>query len=315
MSLDSEKQILGSVLINPKIMSSVDLNEDHFSTVPHQHIFAAMRMMSGQQFDVVQLADFMSEHHVGTNWLAILGEMQKDVFSAANYKAHEVIVRKDAAKRFAMLAAQEILDADGSAEVVDSVVSRLLRQEQPQARSIVTLNEAVSEAFTAMEMAQGSQGVTGVPTGLAALDEKIDGYHAGELYIVAGRPGMGKTAFLLRNALSSGVPTLIFSCEQPSLQLGMRSLSLTARVNHHRMRIGKMEEHDWAALVAASGDLHDQRVFIDDRADQTIEGIRQSARYMYHKHDIKIILIDYIQLLTTRQKTQTRDQEITIISR
>lgn len=161
--------------------------------------------------------------------------------------------------------------------------------------------------------------VSGLATGFSMVDEITAGMHSGELIVVAGRPGMGKTAFALRImenvAVELGKPCAIFSLEMSSEQIVQRLLSSRARVNSHRLRTGRLRDNEWTNLNIAAGYLAESPIYLDDSATMTIWDLRTKARLLKSQFDIGLLVIDYLQLMNAGSNSENRQQEISLISR
>jgi replicative DNA helicase len=161
-------------------------------------------------------------------------------------------------------------------------------------------------------------GITGVVSGYAKLDEMTCGFQPGDLIIIAGRPSMGKTAFslcLARNAALMGNPVAFVSLEMSSEQLAMRILSLDAKVPLNSLRSGDITSEDWIHLTSAAAKISDYPIFIDDAPAQAIFDIKTRARKIFLDKGIKLLIVDYLQLLNVNKKFETRYQEVSEISR
>jgi len=177
----------------------------------------------------------------------------------------------------------------------------------------------LNRAFEHIDRIHSRKGLTtGVPSGLVELDQLTSGFHPGELIILAGRPGMGKTALALtiaRNAaLDYNYPVGVFSLEMADYQLALRILCAEARVDSHLVRTGRLHKDQWAKLSTLTGRLHKAPLYIDDSPVLTMMDIRAKARRLKAEHDIQLLIIDYLQLIKGH-KAENRQQEITEISR
>jgi replicative DNA helicase len=183
-----------------------------------------------------------------------------------------------------------------------------------------SIKELLPATFSRMELMEQLKGqITGLSTGFADLDEQTAGMHGGELIIVAGRPGMGKTALALRImehvAVDQGKPCAIFSLEMSSEQIVQRLLSSRARVGSHRLRTGRLRDHEWTNLNLAAGPLAESPIYLDDSATMTVWDLRTKARLLKSQYDVAMIVVDYLQLMTTGDRAENRQQEISLISR
>ncbi|MFI6129950.1 replicative DNA helicase [Micromonospora sp. NPDC051141] len=169
--------------------------------------------------------------------------------------------------------------------------------------------------------AVGAQGgvMTGVPTGFTDLDRLLNGLHAGQLVIVAGRPGLGKSTasmdFARNAAIRANQAAAIFSLEMSKVEIVMRLLSAEARVPLHVLRSGQLSDDDWTKLARCMGEISEAPLFVDDTPSMNLMEIRAKARRLKQKHDLKLIVVDYLQLMTSPKRTESRQQEVADLSR
>jgi replicative DNA helicase len=192
--------------------------------------------------------------------------------------------------------------------------------ERQMRGGVVALKSALGDTFTAIEKAQEREGtLSGVETGYGDLNYLTGGLQEADMVILAARPSVGKTAMALgiaRNAAIKGnTPVLIFSLEMAVQQLCQRFLCAEARVNSHNMRSGRLSEEDWSRLVNWTGKLAEAPIFIDDTAGISVLELRAKSRRAKMEHDIGLIVIDYLQLMTSSERTDNREQQIASISR
>ena len=162
-------------------------------------------------------------------------------------------------------------------------------------------------------------GISGVPTGFADLDSLTNGLHPGQMIVVAARPAVGKSALALDFARSAtirhGLPTVVFSLEMGRNEITMRLLSAEARVPMHIMRTGQMSDDDWGRLAKRMSEVADAPLFIDDSPNMSLMEIRAKCRRLKQRHDQKLVIIDYLQLMSSPKKTESRQQEVSEMSR
>ncbi len=209
-------------------------------------------------------------------------------------------------------------DAD---DLLDEAERSIFQIADDRMRSgFVRVSELVDSGYQLIEQLQQHRGlVTGVPTGFVDLDEMTSGFQPSDLVIVAARPSMGKTSFVMNVALHCGIEAGktvgVFSLEMSKEQLFLRMLTSEARVDAHRFRGGFLGEQDYARLVQAFGRLHDANVFIDDTPSVGILEMRAKARRLKLEHGLDMLVIDYLQLMQGRGRFDNRQQELASISR
>jgi replicative DNA helicase len=186
--------------------------------------------------------------------------------------------------------------------------------------SFYSIRDIVKQSFKTIErLYEKKELVTGVPSGYRDLDQRTAGFQPSDLIIVAGRPSMGKTAFCLNvaqyAAIEKRTPVAIFSLEMSKEQLVIRMLCSEAQVEGTRLRTGFLTESDWPRLTLAAGNLSDAPIFIDDAAALSVLELRAKARRLNAEHGLGMIMIDYLQLMRGRAKVESRQQEISEISR
>jgi replicative DNA helicase len=167
----------------------------------------------------------------------------------------------------------------------------------------------------------GAQGglMTGVPTGFADLDSLLNGLHPGQLIVVAGRPGLGKSAasldFARHASIRHGLASAIFSLEMSKVEIVMRVLAAESRVPLHVLRSGQLSDDDWTRLARRMGEISEAPLFIDDTPNMTLMEIRAKARRLRQRHDLKLLVVDYLQLMTSPRRVESRQQEVSDLSR
>jgi replicative DNA helicase len=207
-------------------------------------------------------------------------------------------------------------------DLLDKAESKLYDVTQGNLkRSSQTAQELVIQAKNKIQEIANKEGLSGVPSGFDKLDKLTSGWQPSDLIIVAARPGMGKTALTLSMAkniaVNQGIPVAFFSLEMASVQLITRLISSETELSSEKLRTGKLEKHEWEALNVKVKGLEKAPLFIDDTPSLSIFDLRAKARRLSSQHGIKLIVIDYLQLMTAGgvQKTGNREQEISMISR
>jgi replicative DNA helicase len=334
-SKQAEAGVLGSMIIDPECIGEVVelLKEDSFYSLEHQVIYNAILSLyeKSKSANVAIDGMLLLEQLKSTNQLEQIGgaEYLKKVIetvpSSANVAYYAKIVREKQFLREMIQAATEILDEsyDQSGEVrdkIDHAEQKIFAITNENASgSASSLVELVSEVYELIEKRQDVH-ITGLPTGFDELDELTCGLQNGEMIIIAGRPSMGKTALALNIAEQIGVdaknPLAIFSLEMGKQQLAERLLCSRSKIDAQLVRRGFLRDEDYKKLIDGCGELSQSNIYIDDSAGLSPLEIRGKARRLKSMHDIKCILIDYLQLMSAGSlRVESRQQEITMISR
>jgi replicative DNA helicase len=326
--------ILGGILLENEAINRVleILAPEDFYRESHRKILRAMIDLNerGEPCDLITLTAIMKqkgqlEEIGGAAYLATLVDL---VPTAANIHYYSRIVKEKGVVRKLISAATDIV-SKGYEDRVE--VEELLDNAQ---KVIFEISEnrikapyyKVSELLTAaidniQQLYSRKEHVTGVPTGFFDLDEKTAGLQRGDLVIIAGRPSMGKTTFALNVASYAAVEAekkaavVVFSLEMSKEQLVERLLCSLARVDLNRLRTGHLVESDWPKLTRAAGWLHDARIFIDDTPALSVMEMRAKSRRLKAEHKIGLIMVDYLQLMRGSSNPESRQQEISEISR
>jgi replicative DNA helicase len=331
-NLEAEKCVLGAVLINNHAFNQAAevIDADDFYRHAHRRIFETMVGLTdrSEPVDLVTLKDALTKSgeldEVGGP--AYIASLTDGVPRTANVEYYARIVKEKSTLRRLIQASSDVLgrayDADEDADVLLDEAERAIFQiaEHRMRSGFVSLASLVDSGYQLIDQLQQHRGlVTGVPTGFTELDEMTSGFQKSDLIIVAARPSMGKTSFILNIALNcavdAGKSVGIFSLEMSKDQLFMRMLTSEARVDAHRFRGGYLGDQDYERLVGAFGRLHDAKVFIDDTPSAGILEMRAKARRLKLEHGLDLIVIDYLQLMQGRGRFDNRQQELAAISR
>ncbi len=331
--LGAEASVLGGVLLSNDALDVVVelLTPEDFYSEANRHIYRAMVELArdGQPVDLVTLRARLE----GAGKLGAAGgddylfSLTNTIPAVANIEAHAKIVREKAIVRGLIIACHEItsrgyadygsLDQflDYAEKGVFDVSKERIRHPYEHVGSVVT---RAFEQITAA--AERKEHVTGLPTGFTQLDKKTAGMHPGDLIIVAGRPSMGKTALALNVAVNAarsreGVQVVVFSLEMPKEQLASRMLCSEARVDASLVRTGRLHRDDWPPLVRAAGEISELPIWIDDTPGLSLMELRAKARRLKVEKGLDLVIIDYLQLMRSGSRSDSREQEISEISR
>jgi replicative DNA helicase len=331
-NLEAEKSVLGAILIqNEAFNHAAELidSKDFFRNA-HSRIFEKMVVLSerGDAIDFITLKEELSksgelETVGGPAYIASLAD---GVPRSANVEYYARIVKEKATLRNLIHSANKILVEAYEAEqepdlLLDEAERSIFAIAEGRIRAgFVPLRDLVQTSFAQIEKLQQQKGmVTGVPTGFIDLDEMTSGLQPSDLVLVAARPSMGKTSFVLNIAQHIGTSTDMtvgfFSLEMSKEQLFMRMLTSEARIDAHRFRTGYLNEKDYGRLSHALGTLAEAKVFIDDSASIGVLEMRAKARRLKAEHGLHLLVIDYIQLMQGRGRFESRQAEIASISR
>ncbi len=331
-NLEAEQSVLGGILLKNSILFNlVDLiGEDDFYSPAHRFIFQAILDLSRKNapVDLVSLAEALraSGRLDEVGGPAYLAELAGATVSAANALHHAGIVREKAVQRKLITAAVDIITRcydggqetetllDESEQAIFSIADSRTTKGLHSSKDLVTrVFEQIEKRMETKEL------VTGVPTGYYQFDEYTAGLQPSDLIIIAGRPSMGKTAFAMnvamRGAALHGVPTAIFSLEMSMEQIMQRMLCCWGKVDLAKLRRGRLDDEDWSRLYDAANHLSAAPIFVDDTPAITTMDLRARCRRLKAEHGLGLIMVDYLQLMRASRHIDSREQEISEISR
>ncbi len=331
-NLEAEQSVLGAILLDNAAMnrSMEILSDEDFYRTANQMVYRSMVGLSErtQPVDQITLTDYLRgtgelDQVGGASYIAELVQM---VPSAANIRYHCQIVREKSLLRGLVRTATDVVmkayegttKTDELLEFAEREIFRLAQGHLggafvPVSRTVLDSIELIDKLY------DGKKKITGVPTGFTELDELLSGLQPSDLIIVAGRPSMGKTSLALgmaeQAALKGNAVVGIFSLEMSRSQLVLRMLSSQAHLDSHAVRSGQLKPHDWVALTDAAGKLAQARIFIDDSGNLNVQQMRGKARRLKSEHGLDLLIIDYLQLMDGKSSSESRQQEISDISR
>jgi len=328
----AEQSLLGSIMLENESLNVVleQISAEDFYKESHKKIFRAIVDMSekGEPIDLVTLTEELSRRNQiddigGAAYLSSLLDM---VPTAANIGYYANIVKEKAILRRVINTATAIVqkgyENEGEVgEFLDEVERMIFQISQGRARhSFHPIKDVVKDSFRFIErLYHKREKIAGIPTGFADLDKITSGLQLSDFIVIAGRPGMGKTAFCLNLcqnlAIRSKIPVGIFSLEMSKEQVVLRMLCSEARVDSSRLRKGKLNEKEWKRLTEAAGYLMEAPIFIDDSPVMSILEMKAKARRLKSMYDVGLIVVDYLQLMRTMHRMERREQEISEISR
>ncbi len=331
-NIEAEQSILGSILLENSAINAVQeiLSPGDFYSEAHKKIFNAIVELSekNEPIDLITLSNALKDKNLlnaigGATYLASLVD---NIPSAANVANYSMIVKEKAILRGLIGSATEIIEScfeTGSDvdQVLDKAEHRIFEISENKVRtSFFPIRDIVKDSFRSIEdLYSRKELITGVPTGFEKIDDLTAGLQRSELIIIAGRPSMGKTAFALNIALNAAmkeqIPVAVFSLEMSKEQLAFRLLSSEAKVDAQRLRKGFLGETDWPKLTTAAGRLSEAPLFIDDTPAITVLEMKAKSRRLKADTGLGLIVVDYIQLMRSGSYRESREQEISEISR
>lgn len=332
-AVDLEEVVLGAMMIDKKGVDEIIdiLHPEAFYKTGHQLIYEAIKKLfdNSDAIDLLTVSNQLKKDgnfdKVGGDYYLI--QLTQTVSSSAHIEFHARIILQKYIQRSLIKISNEIIEEafDEGTDVfdlLDNAEAKLYEVTQGNIkRSTETAQSLVMQAKKKIQEISNQEGLSGIPSGFEKLDELTSGWQPSDLIIVAARPGMGKTALTLsmaRNiAVDQSIPVAFFSLEMSSVQLITRLISSETGLSSEKLRTGKLEQHEWEQLNVKVKDLEKAPLFIDDTPSLSIFDLRAKARRLASQHGIKMIVIDYLQLMTAggSQKGGNREQEISTISR
>ncbi len=333
-SIELEKSVLGAMLIDKRGVDEViDILEPmHFYLPEHQEIYSAIieLFQAGDPIDILTVSDKLRSHGTlkqvgGEYYLVSLSNL---VATAAHVEYHARIILQMYVRRRLIEISGEITEKafDDETDVLhllDEAEKKIFEVSQGSLKKgTVGISSVVSDVKKQLEQLAKQEGLSGIPTGFPTLDEYTSGWQSGDLIIIAARPAMGKTAFVLTMARNIAVdhkkPVAIFNLEMTSGQLIKRLFSIETKIPAEKFRSGKLTDTEWTLLNHQMHKISEAPIYINDSSMLSIFDIRAQARRMKSQYDIQLLIIDYLQLVhaqTGGKQNFNREQEISTISR
>ncbi|MFQ5465930.1 MAG: replicative DNA helicase, partial [Thermodesulfobacteriota bacterium] len=331
---EAEQCVLGAILLDAdginKVLERLSPDGADFYHKAHQALFRGMVRLfeTNTPIDAVTLADLFkgSGELDSVGGISYIAELLEITPTAANIGYYAKIVKDKALLRRLISSATSIIEdcyqgVGSIEEFVDEAEHKIYQVTQDKAkRSFFALRDITKDAFETIEkLYERKSHITGVSTGFKDLDKLTAGLQDSDLIIIAGRPSMGKTSFALNiaehAAIEDNSPVAVFSLEMSKEQLVQRMLACRARVDLQKIRSGYLKREDWGSLTTAVGSLHDAPIYIDDTPAQSVLEMRAKARRWKSELGLKLVIVDYLQLMRGRRANDNREQEISEISR
>lgn len=331
-NIEAEQAVLGAILLEKDALFKVIefLTPEDFYRSAHQRIFRAMQEVSesGEPVDLITItADLQNKkilEEVGG--VSYLTDLANSVPTAANIEYYAKIVEEKAILRRLIKVATEIAstgysESEEISHIIGNAEKKIIELSQKRINDgFVPIKDVLMETMDRIEFLHNKKGgITGIPSGFTDLDRMTSGFQKSDLIIIAARPSVGKTAFALnvaQNVAARAKETVaIFSLEMSAQQLVQRMIASEGNIDGHKLRTGLMEENDWQKLTMAMSTLSEAPIYIDDTPGINVYDIRAKARRLKAEKGLGLILIDYLQLIHGRGKSDNRQQEISEISR
>ncbi|MFP3155669.1 replicative DNA helicase [Lachnospiraceae bacterium ZAX-1] len=331
-SLEAEQSVIGCMIMDESaiVIACEVVNVDDFYHQQYAVLFESMVELynGGNPVDLITLQNRLKEKDVPPqiSSLEFVGELLAAVPTSANVRSYAKIVQEKAVLRRLIKVTNTIADTCYlGKESVDDILADTEKQifgllQNKGLEDFIPIKQLVLSALEKIEQASKTRGnVTGVATGFADLDYKLSGLQNSDLILIAARPSMGKTALALNIAqyvaFHSDLCTAVFSLEMSKEQLVNRLFSLEARVEAQLLRSGNLADSDWEKLIEGAGTIGKSHLIIDDTPGISVQKLRSKCRKYKLEHDLKLIVIDYLQLMSGSGKSDSRQQEISDISR
>jgi len=332
-SIEAEQSVIGCMLMGREaiLVASEILTGDDFYQHQHKVVFEAVIELfnEGKPVDPITLQNRLQEKDVPPEISSteFIRDLITSVPTSANVKYYANIVSEKAMLRQLIKLNEEIanscyLSKDKVEDIMEDTEKRMfeLLQKRNTGSEFVPIRQVVLNALNTIEIASKTKGtVTGIPTGFVDLDYKTSGFQPSDFILIAARPSMGKTAFVLNvaqyMAFKKDYTVAIFSLEMSKEQLVNRLFSLEAKVDAQSLRTGNLKDEDWSKLIEGAGVIGNSNLIIDDTPGISIAELRSKCRKYKLEHNLDVIIIDYLQLMSGSGRSDSRQQEISDISR
>lgn len=332
-SIEAEQAVIGGILIDPNCIAAVSelIKEQDFYFEHNKNIFATMQILfnSNQPIDIVTVSDMLEQNGGleaagGVNYLT---SVASSVPTTANITQYAEIVSQKSLLRKLVEAGGKIADlgydapdgVEAALEESEKIIFDIMQNKDSQ--GVVHIKEVLGPSFNMMrEMAEKKGKVSGVPTGFGYLDQMTSGLQKSDLILIAARPAMGKTSFALNiaqnAAIRNGITTAIFNLEMSREQLANRIICGEAMVSGNKLKEGSLDADDWVRIGEHLAQIAKAPIFIDDSSSVTVAEIRAKCRRLRQRHNLGLVVIDYLQLMQSGTRSDgNRQQEVSDISR
>ena len=328
-----EASVLGALMIEKDAYATVAdlLRPESFYKDQNRLVFEAIRALAAKDepIDILSVAEKLKAQGtlVEAGGALYLNELSRKVASTAHLRYHaQIVAQKATARDLISMAAKveeqaydETQDVDELMQMAEAGIFEI--SQRAQKRDVVHIDPVIEEAFARMHKASQNEGnISGVPSGFHELDKITSGWQNSDLIIIAARPAMGKTAFVLsmvKNiAVNYNIPVAMFSLEMSNVQLGNRLIMNVCEIEGDKIKNGKLTNAEWAQLEYKVNELRGKPIYFDDTPSLSVFELRSKARKLVREHKVQLIVIDYLQLMNASgMNFGSREQEISIVSR
>ena len=331
-NIEAEQSVLGAMLLDKEAISTATefISGEDFYREAHKEIFEPIVDIynKGEPVDLITLTEKLKTRNTleAVGGITFLTNLMDAVPTTHNVKYYAKIVEDKSLLRKLIKSSNEIIQKSYQAEedigeIIDDAEKGIFNISLNRStQGFVHLKNILNANFDRIEQLYLNKGkITGVPTGFHDLDNKLSGLQKSDLILIAARPSMGKSSFMMNivqhAAVREKITTAIFSLEMSKEQLTQRLLCSEALIDAHRLRIGDINEDEWVKLARAMGPLSEAPIYIDDTPSISITEMRAKCRRLKLEHDLGLIVIDYLQLMQGKGNAESRQQEISEISR
>lgn len=322
---EAEQIIIGSILLDNNALSNVDIiNYEDFYRPIHKEIYAAISFLNSKNepIDIITLSEELKQHK---DIIQLLTSMIDKTYTAQNIKYYAEIVEQKSRLRKQLqtiqMAAAKLYEKENPDDVTEILEKGIEGSNKKTLSNLVHIKDAMGSYLSELEIRCNNKGgIPGVSTGFTELDLKLGGLQNGNVYLIAARPSMGKTALVTNIATNISIkrkmPVGFFSLEMPKEQLINRIVSEYAIIDGNKLKLGRLNDEDWQKVLRSTTLINDSMLLIDDTPALKLSEIKAKARRIKNQHnELGAIIIDYLQLITPGSKSGTREQEVAEISR
>lgn len=330
-NLEAEQSVIGSMLLDKNAISTVSeiLHGDDFYKDAHHVIYDAIMELydKDEPADLVTVVDNLRDSGKleAVGGITYLTNLVSSVPTTANVKYYAKIVEDKSTLRKLIKSSSEVMDGCYSSDDVSDIIEKAEKDifsisQKATSHDFEPMSALLERGFDEIERLYKNRGaVTGVPSGFAELDSKTSGFQKGDLILIAARPSMGKTAFALNIAEYAGMrddkTVALFSLEMSKEQLAQRMICSEANIDMLKLRTGNLDEDDWVRLAKGAGPLASAKIYIDDTPAISVTEMRSKCRRLKIEKGLDLVIIDYLQLMQSRDRAENRQQEVSEISR